>query len=290
MRYDISIDPAKGRWYLDASWKRPASATPVIDQLRARRVVAVDLNAGHLAATVMDPSGNPIGQPITIPVALAGLSTTTRDGHLRAAISTLLATARANGCQVVVIEDLDFHDARELGRERSGHRSSRWRRGRSFRRVVSGMPTARFGDRLAQMATNAGLSVIAVDPAYRSRWGAEHLLGSLQQISADASGHHAAALVIERRGLRQRARQQKRCDSTPAEHGEKKSCPSGRAVQGRRATGAPVRAANKGYRDPRGPRCSRTCGTRPERPNGHPRLTRRPKTVRGHPQGGTQFR
>ena len=120
MCYDISIDPAKGRWYLDASWKCPASATPVIDQVVGHRVLAVDLNAGHLAATAVDPSGNPIGQPITIPVALAGLSTTTRDGHLRAAISTLLATARANGCRAVVIEDLDFHDAREMAQEAVG--------------------------------------------------------------------------------------------------------------------------------------------------------------------------
>ncbi|MHB1504892.1 MAG: hypothetical protein ACYCTL_13030 [Acidimicrobiales bacterium] len=75
--------------------------------------------------------------------------------------------------------------------------------------------------------------VLAVDPAYTSMWGAEHWLGSLQEISADASGHHAAALVIARRGLRQRALQRKRCDSTPAEHGEE-SCPSGPTVSGNR--------------------------------------------------------
>ena len=237
VRYDISIDPAKGRWYLDASWKRPVENPKTLDQLRGHPVLAVDLNAGHLAAMVVDPSGNPVGQPITVPLELAGLSTTTRDGHLRQAISTLIATARANGCQAIVIEDLDFHDAREMGRERSGHRPSRGRRGRSFRRVVSGMPTGRLRDRLAQMAANAGLSVVAVDPAYRSRWGAEHWLGCIQEISADASGHHAAALVIGRRGLRQRARQQERCDSTPAEHGEKRAA---HPVVRSKGTGQPV--------------------------------------------------
>ena len=223
VRYDISSDPAEGRWYLDTSCKCPAENPKTLNQLRADRVLAVDLNAGHLAAMVVDPSGNPLGQPLTVPLALAGLSSTTRDGRLREVISRLIAVAKAHGCQAIVIEDLDFHDALEMGRERSGHRRARGRRGRNFRRLVSGMPTARFGDRLVQMAANAGLPVIAVERAYTSRWGAEHWLGCIQEISADASGHHAAALVIDRRGLDQPARRQKRCDSTPAEHGEKRA-------------------------------------------------------------------
>jgi hypothetical protein len=68
------------------------------------------------------------------------------------------------------------------------------------------------------MATNEGLSVIAVDPAYTSKWGAEHWLAPLQQLSTDANGHHAAALVIGRRGLGHRARRREGCDSTRAEH------------------------------------------------------------------------
>ena len=37
---------------------------------------------------------------------------------------------------------------------------------RAFRRLVSGIPTGRFRDRLTQMACNAGLAVIVIDPAY----------------------------------------------------------------------------------------------------------------------------
>ena len=74
-----------------------------------------------------------------------------------------------------MIEDLDFADAREQGRERHGSRPSRGRRGRGFRRLVSGIPTGKFRDRLVQMTSNAGLAVIAVDPAYTSRWGARAL-------------------------------------------------------------------------------------------------------------------
>ena len=44
VRYDISHDPARGRWYLDASWKAaPAPAAP-LDGLRQHPVLAVDLN------------------------------------------------------------------------------------------------------------------------------------------------------------------------------------------------------------------------------------------------------
>ena len=105
-----------------------------------------------------------------------------------------------------MIEDLDFAAARAEGRERHGNRPSRGRRGRGFRRAVSGIPTARFRDRLVQMAANAGLHVIVVDPAYTSRWGAEHWLAPLREHHKEATGHHAAALVTGRRGLGHRAR------------------------------------------------------------------------------------
>jgi IS605 OrfB family transposase len=223
VRYDISCDPKKDRFYIDASWKCSPPSIPDLDQLRQQRVLAVDLNEGHLAAMVVDPSGNPVGRPIAVPFDLTGPPTPTRDGRLRQAISVLVNTAKDHGCRAIVIEDLDFKDARELGREQSGNRPSRGKRAKSFRHMVAGLPTARFRDRLVQMAANAGLSVIAVDPAYTSRWGAEHWLCSLGKTSVDASGHHAAAVVIARRGLGQRARQRRRCDSTPAEHGGKRA-------------------------------------------------------------------
>ena len=46
---------------------------------------------------------------------------------------------------------------------------------------------------------------------------------SVQQFSVDVSGHHAAALVIGRRGLGQRARRRARCDSTPPEDGRQRA-------------------------------------------------------------------
>jgi len=90
------------------------------------------------------------------------------------AISCVLALARTHGAGAVVIEDLDFVAWREEGRERSGRRPSRGKRAKGFRRLVAGLPTGKFRDRLVQMAANNGVAVIAVDPAYTSRWGAEH--------------------------------------------------------------------------------------------------------------------
>jgi hypothetical protein len=74
----------------------------------------------------------------------------------------------------VVIEDLDFAEARAQGRERTGNRPSHGKRGRGFRRMITGIPTARLRDRLTQMTANAGLHVIVADPAYTSRWGLPH--------------------------------------------------------------------------------------------------------------------
>jgi len=207
VRYDISHDPARDRWYLDASWRTPPVPAPPLEDLRQAPVLAVDLNHGHLAAWAVTPEGNPAGPPVTIQLVLAGLRATQRDGRLRAAISFLVRRARQHGCRAVVIEDLDFADAREQGRERNDGRPARGRRGRGFRRLVAGIPTGRFRDRLTQMASNAGLAVIAVDPAYTSRWGREHWLAPLQdQASPIATGHHAAAVVIGRRALGHRAR------------------------------------------------------------------------------------
>jgi hypothetical protein len=63
VRYDLFLDPAKGRWYVAASWRLPTRQVPSLEELRQDRAVAVDLNAGHLDAWVLDPSGNPASRP-----------------------------------------------------------------------------------------------------------------------------------------------------------------------------------------------------------------------------------
>jgi IS605 OrfB family transposase len=116
--------------------------------------------------------------------------------------------AETHHAGAVVIEDLDFVEQRTEGREHAKDRPSRGRRGKAFRRQISGLPTAQFRDRLTQMAYNAGVAVIAVGPAYTSLWGAQHWLAPLQPQYPRSclTGHHAAAVAIGRRGLAQRAR------------------------------------------------------------------------------------
>lgn len=206
VRYDISFDPEKGRWYLDASWRPAPAPPPSLGQLQTAPVVAVDVNTGHLAVAVLAPDGNILGQAETIPLDLTGLPASQRDGRLRAVISHIVAAAKRHDAQAVVIENLNFTQARAEGREHTGSRPCRGRRGRRFRRLVAGIPTARFRDRLTQMTHNAGLHVVAVDPAYTSRWAAEHWLPHLKRHHPTTTGHHAAALVIGRRGLGYRAR------------------------------------------------------------------------------------
>ncbi len=272
VRYDISCDPRRGRWYIDASWKAAPTPAPCLEELREHPVVAVDVNAGHLAVAVVAADGNVLRAPTTIGLDLAGRPAATRDGRLRAAISSLIATARQHGARAIVIEDLDFADARAQGREHHGNRPSRGQRGRGFRRAVCGIPTARFRGRLTQMASNAGLPVIVVDPAYTSRWAAEHWLRPLREHHPKATGHHAAALVIGRRGLGHRARRRATGNHTAPEE-------AARPAQAR------PRTTRRDRPHPGNPPPHQASGShpapRPDRLTGSRQATRQPTTARG---------
>jgi hypothetical protein len=198
-----------------------------------------------------------LGVPATIGLGLAGLPSATRDGRLRSAISALIAAAKARGARAIVIEDLDFAEARAEGRERAGRRPSRGRRGRDFRRLLSGIPTGKFRDRVVQMAANAGLSVIVIDSAFTSRWGAEHWLRPLREHHPETTGHHAAALVIGRRGLGHRARRRATGNRTAPEE-------AARPAQARLRTTPAHRTAPRKPAAPPGPR--QPPGTKTGRP------------------------
>ena len=101
-----------------------------------------------------------------------------------------------------MVENLGFDDAHAIGRETMG----RGQRGKRFRRDAAGIPTAKFKGRLVAMASRMGIAVIAVDPAYTSRWGEEHWKKPLSTEKREVSRHEAAAIVIGRCSLRLRAR------------------------------------------------------------------------------------
>jgi hypothetical protein len=275
VRYDISYQPERDRWYLDASWTHPRQPVPTVAELAGCPRVAVDLNAGRLDCVVLDPSGNPLGHPVTIPLELEDQCSTTRDGRLRAAISQLIALAKAHGCRLIAVEDLDFGDARAEGRETLG----RGRAGRRLRRVVAGIPTRRFRDRLTQMCANQGMWVVAVDPAYTSRWGRQHWLAPLQLTTrAAVTVHHAAAVVIGRRSLGYRARRRPGVPPTRRRMGVGESY----------RPGQPRSHAGAGPDPPARRTGSPNWDARQAAATGSGLGPRWPRTVRGHPSATDQ--
>ena len=97
VRYDLSYDPGRGRWYLDGSWKTWPEPVPALEEWRTGRVLGVDLNDGHLGAGVLDGSGNPIGAPVSIEVGTAGLSLDPWMGDFELSSARFGAVSRAVG-------------------------------------------------------------------------------------------------------------------------------------------------------------------------------------------------
>ncbi len=271
VRYDITFDPQRGRWYLDASWTATPEPVPDLDTLRTGQVLGVDLNADHLAAWVLDASGNPVGQPVTIAVHTAGLRASQRDGRVRAAITTLLDLAVQHNCTAIVIENLDFADARAAGRETLG----RGQRGKRLRRTVAGIPTGKFRSRLCGMAFRRGIAVIGVDPAYTSRWGRQHWRKPLEQQTSEPATvtvHHGAAAAIGRRGLGKPIRRR----------------PAGPRTQQRMRAGTPPDRPDQPSRNPHGDAERSGSPARPQRRRGMPVHRTTPTTSGQHRSGRKQ--
>ncbi len=189
--YRIHYDTSRGRWYLDASWTRPAVQTIPLPAARANGIVGVDTNADHFAAWRLDPHGNPVGEPHRFPYDLSGTAQH-RDAQIRHAITRLLHWAQRCGVTAIAIEDLDFTD--EKTREKHGRR-------KKFRQLISGIPTARLRVRLVSMAAERGLAIVAVDPAYTSLWGAQHWQRPMTAPRRTTTRHDAASIAIGRRAL-----------------------------------------------------------------------------------------
>ncbi|MET7858096.1 IS200/IS605 family accessory protein TnpB-related protein [Streptomyces sp. NPDC005318] len=189
--YRIHLDTDRGRWYLTASWQRPAVQTIPLETARARGMIGVDTNADHFAAYLLDVHGNPVGGPHRFGYDLSG-SAGHRDAQIRHALTRLLHWTQQVGAQAIAIEDLDF--TAEKTREKHGRR-------KRFRQLISGMPTGKLKARLVSMAAEQGLSMVAVDPAYTSLWGAQHWQEPLVTPRRKMSRHDAAGIAIGRRAL-----------------------------------------------------------------------------------------
>jgi IS605 OrfB family transposase len=149
------------------------------------------MNDDHLAAWHLDIHGNPVGAPQRFFYELSG-STQHRDAQIRHALTRLLHHTRRCAATAIALEDLDFTDGKS--REKHG-------RNKRFRRLVSRFPTARLKARLVSMAAEQNIAIVAVDPAYTSRWGAQHWQQPLTTPTRKTTRHDAAAVAIGRRAL-----------------------------------------------------------------------------------------
>ncbi|CAM5579167.1 hypothetical protein SALBM311S_00794 [Streptomyces alboniger] len=163
--YRIHHDTVRGRWYVTASWQRAAAPVLPLDAALARGVVGVDMNDDHLACWHLDVHGNPVGEPQRYFYDLTGTAQH-RDAQIRHALTRLLHHTRRSGAAAIAIEDLDFREG--TSREKHG-------RNKRFRRLISRFPTAKLKARLVSMAAEQDIAIVAVDPAYTSRWGAHAL-------------------------------------------------------------------------------------------------------------------
>ena len=163
LSYRFPVRNRAGGWYLKCSWSLAAVERPSLYSLRQHNTLAVDLNSDHLACWVIDPQGNPVGEPFGIEILRdtdnKRYTTGQKDADIRSAIQQLLEKADLFVCASISIENLNFAKNRKIGK--TSHKTSK-----RFRRIVCGMPTAKFRDRLVAMAYNRDrpIWVIAVDP------------------------------------------------------------------------------------------------------------------------------
>jgi IS605 OrfB family transposase len=264
--YRIHLDVRRGRWYLDASWTRPVVRAIPLEAARAGGMVGVDTNAGHFAAWHLDEHGNPVGDPHRFRYDLSGTASH-RDAQIRHAITRLLHWAKACGVTAIGIEDLDF--TAEKTREKHGRR-------KRFRQLISAIPTGKLKARLASMAAELGIAIIAVDPAYTSRWGAQHWQKPFMTPQRKTSRHDAASIAIGRRALGHPIRRR----TTPPPHHQSDDA-GHRTVQA--APGHPKPRGNPPPRHGPWPRA-----TGPDRDNQGTRATSAPNTVRDARSDGTR--
>lgn len=226
--YRIHYDAPRGRWYLTASWQRPVVQTIPLAVARATGMAGIDTNADHFAAYHLDRHGNPVGEPHRFFYDLSGTADH-RDAQIRQAITQVLYWAKRAGVAAIAIEDLDF--TAEKTREKHGRR-------KRFRQLISGFPTGKLKARLVSMAAEVGLSIVAVDPAYTSQWGAQHWQKPLATPRRKMSRHDAAGIAIGRRALghpiRRRTTPPPQHQSDAAGHRTVQAGPGARGCEGTR--------------------------------------------------------
>jgi len=146
--------------------------------------LGIDINADHLALTLMDRDGNPL-ETFRIPLVTYGCSSKQAKARIGDAVKQVIRIAQA--AQVgIVIEKLDF-TAKKRAMKDQGVR---------YARMLSSLAYSAILDAVKARAFDAGIRVQEVNPAYTSIIGKQKYTRRY-----GLSNHGAAALVIARRSL-----------------------------------------------------------------------------------------
>lgn len=151
----------------------------------AHGALGIDLNTDHVAATLVDASGNPT-MTRRIPLVTYGKSANQRQDAIRKAAAEITKLADELGVPVVA-ERLDF--ARKKGELSSID-------GKRRARLLSSFAYSSFAEALSRSCVRRSIRLILVNPAYTS------VIGRVKFAPRyGLSGHAAAALTIARRAM-----------------------------------------------------------------------------------------
>jgi len=175
----------KKGWRVLVSFKEPQ--VPVTTSAKTG-VLAVDLNADHLAWAELDRFGNPVATG-NISCVTYGKTTEQSCAIIEAAAIVLTERAKQAG-KSIVLENLDFSRKKNQLTEVDGPR---------YARMLSNLSYRKIHDAIRVRAAKDGVDIRMVNPAYTSVLGRLHW--------ADRYGltvHQGAAVAIGRRELRLR--------------------------------------------------------------------------------------
>lgn len=169
-----------GRWHVHVSFDVAEDA--VFDTKGG--AVGVDFNVDHIAVTVVDRHGNFVTCR-RFPLSVYGVPSGLATDRIRCAARDVVAWAKHLGLPLVA-EDLDFHNKKRSLSAVSAKRA----------RMLSSLHYSAWGQALRSRCQKDGVALRLVNPAFTSLIGRVKFATSL-----GLSVHHAAALVIARRGM-----------------------------------------------------------------------------------------
>ena len=158
---------------------------PPIISSKKNGMIGVDINVNHLAVVETDRFGNIIGKK-TIPCSVYGKSKNQSLAIIGDAVQKISKPAIQKQ-KPIAFEKLDFSKKKQALREENN----------KYGRMLSSFAYGKISSFIEMSAFKAGIGIFKENPAYTS------IIGKIKFAKQyGLSTHHAAALVLARRGLR----------------------------------------------------------------------------------------